>query len=136
MQVATDLFARVADFSSKMFKVLKHFQIDIHHTIIILNTFLKTILLGKSLKSTYAISSSKHAFFSLFWWKYLTCPVSLSFYVLSLLLVNGTQVLHVNPVCLKCFSGKNVSPATKNVFTFSFILYLQNKIQPDSRVLL
>ena len=40
------------------------------------------------------------------------------------ILVNGPQALYVNPGCLKCISGVNLSLANKNLFTISFILYL------------
>ena len=47
-----------------------------------------------------------------------------NFCILSLLLLNGQQELYVNPGCLTCNSGINLSPVIKNVFTISFILYL------------
>ena len=47
-------------------------------------------------------------------------PVSLKFCILSLILVNGTQV---PTSCLEYISGINESSANKNLFTISFILY-------------
>ena len=48
-----------------------------------------------------------------------------SFFVFSKwFLVNSKFFLYVNPRCLKCISGRNLTPANKNLFTFSFIKYL------------
>ena len=44
-------------------------------------------------------------------------------FILSLFLVNGPQGLYVNPGFLKCISSINLSPANKNLFIISFILY-------------
>ena len=41
--------------------------------------------------------------------------------------MNGPQALYVNPGCLKCISGINLSPANKNLFIISFTLYFENK---------
>ena len=38
--------------------------------------------------------------------------------------VNGPQELYVNPGCIKCIYGINLSHANENVFTNSFILSL------------
>ena len=40
------------------------------------------------------------------------------FYILFLLLVNGIQTLCVNPGCLKCISGMNISLAKKSCLLF------------------
>ena len=45
-------------------------------------------------------------------------------FILSLHFANGLKALFVNPGYLKCISGINLSPANKNMFTISFILYL------------
>ena len=55
---------------------------------------------------------------------YRESPVSLNFYILSLFFVNGPQALYINPVCLKCSSGMDLSSVNKELFTISFILYL------------
>ena len=41
------------------------------------------------------------------------CFLSHYFCILLLVFVNGSQVLHVNPGCLKCILGINLSPANK-----------------------
>ena len=46
----------------------------------------------------------------------LESPVSLIYFILSLILVTGPQDLYGNQGCLKCISGINLSPANKNVF--------------------
>ena len=71
------------------------------------------------------MSSWKQVLSSSFWKIYRGSPVFLSFYILSLLLVNGPDVLHVNPCYRKCVSGINISPSNKKLFTISFILYLE-----------
>ena len=53
----------------------------------------------------------------------MICISCLHFLILSLFLVNGPQALKVKPGCFKCISGINLSPANKNVFTISFIVY-------------
>ena len=35
--------------------------------------------------------------------------------------VNGPQALYVNPDCIQCISGINLSPANKKIFTVQFI---------------
>ena len=55
---------------------------------------------------------------------YLESLVSLKLFILYLFLVNDPQALHLNPGCLECISGINLSPAIKNVLTISFILQL------------
>ena len=47
----------------------------------------------------------------------------LDFFILSLFLVNERQALYVNPGCLKCISGINLSAANKKLFIIEFILY-------------
>ena len=36
---------------------------------------------------------------------------------MSLFSVNGPKALYVNPGCVKCISGINLSPANKSLFT-------------------
>ena len=60
-------------------------------------------------------------FFFFFWQIYLESPVSVFFLCCF---VKDLQVLYVNPSYLKCISDINSSPANKNLFTTSFILYL------------
>ena len=43
--------------------------------------------------------------------------------ILSWFFVNGPQALYINPGCLKCTTGINLSPANKNLLTISVILY-------------
>ena len=42
--------------------------------------------------------------------------------------MNAPQTLYVNPSCLKCISGTNLSPANKNLFTITFTLQFFKKI--------
>ena len=49
---------------------------------------------------------------------YRESPVSLNFCILSLFYVNGPKALYVNPGCVKCISGINLSPVNKNLLTF------------------
>ena len=49
--------------------------------------------------------------------------ISINFCILCLFFVDDPQALYVNPDCLKCISGINLSPANKNLLTISFILY-------------
>ena len=51
--------------------------------------------------------------------------LSLNFCILYLFFVNDPQALYVNPGCLKCISGINLSSAYKNLLNISFILYLE-----------
>ena len=46
---------------------------------------------------------------------YLESPVSLNFYTPYFFIVNGPQALYVNPGCLKCVSGMNLSLANKSL---------------------
>ena len=62
--------------------------------------------------------------------------VSLIFFILSLASVNEPQTLYVNPGCFKCFFGTDLSPANKNLFTISLILYSQSKRGPLKGILL
>ena len=48
--------------------------------------------------------------------------------------VNGPQAWYVNPDCLKCISGKSLSPANKKLFTISFILYYWHKRGPTKAI--
>ena len=43
----------------------------------------------------------------------------------------GSHALYVNRGCLKCILGMNLPPANKNLFIILFILYPQNKIEPN-----
>lgn len=61
---------------------------------------------------------------------YLESSVPLKFCALSLFLVNDPKALHINPRCLKRISEMDLSPTNKNLFTFFFPLYLENKISP------
>ena len=54
---------------------------------------------------------------------YFELPVYLNFFILSLFLVNGPEILYANPGCLKCISGMTLSPANKSLFIIAFILY-------------
>ena len=65
---------------------------------------------------------------------YLKFPVSLNFCILSLFLVNDPKALHINPRCLKRISEMDLSPTNKNLFTFFFLLYLENKISPTQEL--
>ena len=76
-------------------------------------------------KKLYLIRFDKYIFES---------HVPLDFWILSLLLVNGTQALKVNPGHLKCISGISLFPANKNLFIILFILYLWNKIGPSKGI--
>ena len=49
------------------------------------------------------------------------------FFTLSLLLENDSQAQQVNPSCLKCISGINLSPANKNLLTIHLFISI-NKI--------
>ena len=53
--------------------------------------------------------------------------VSLNFYILSLIFVNGPQALCVNTGCIICISGMNVSPANKKLPIITFVLYILSK---------
>ena len=64
---------------------------------------------------------------------YRESPVSLSFCIFSLFLVNGSHALYVNPGCFKCISAMNLSPANKNFVIILLILYPQNEIVPSMR---
>ena len=55
--------------------------------------------------------------------KYSVNLVSLNFCILSLYLVNGPQVLYVNPGCLKSIPGINLFSTNESLFTISLILY-------------
>ena len=55
---------------------------------------------------------------------YHESSVSLSFSILSLFSVNGPQAVYVKLGYTKYISGINLSPANKNLFIISFILYL------------
>ena len=48
--------------------------------------------------------------------------VFLNFLILSRCLVNGLQALEVNPGCLRCNSGTNLSPVNNNLLIMLFIL--------------
>ena len=43
----------------------------------------------------------------------------------------GSHALYVNRDCLKCILGMNLPPTNKNLFIILFILYPQNKIEPN-----
>ena len=51
-----------------------------------------------------------------FWYVYLESPGCLNFFILSLFLVKGAQALYVNPGCIKCISGINLSLLIKVVY--------------------
>ena len=53
------------------------------------------------------------------------------FFILPLFLVNGPEALYVNPGCLKCISGMNISPAEKER-----LYYFVNVIETDSFLVL
>ena len=57
----------------------------------------------------------------------LKLSVSLNFWILSQCLVNVPQALQVNPACLKCNLGINLSPVNKNLLTILFFLTLSKK---------
>ena len=57
--------------------------------------------------------------------------MSLNFCIHFLLLVNGPHAHYESRGYLKCISGMNVSTASKILFIISFILYPQNKTEPN-----
>ena len=80
------------------------------------NNLTEAVLLGKSFKSPW-----KQALSSFFWLTYLEAPVSLNIYILSLFFLNGPEVLFVNPGCLKCISGMNLTSVNKKLFIDSYL---------------
>ena len=50
--------------------------------------------------------------------------INISWFSCLLKLLYWPRALIVNPGCLKCISGKNLSPANKNLLSISLILYL------------
>ena len=53
---------------------------------------------------------------------YIESPFSLNFFILSLFLVNGPRTLYVNPGCIKCIPGINLSHANNNLLLHFILL--------------
>ena len=81
------------------------------------------------------MSCWKQALSNSVWKIYLDSPASLNLCIYSLFLANGPQALQIDLGYLKCIEAWNLSPANKNLFIISFILYLY-KILPIRRTLL
>ena len=76
------------------------------------------------LRSPWTISCWRQDLSNSFWYIYLDSPTSLNFCIISLFLVNDPQTLKINPGCLCCILGMDLSPPDKNLFTVSCILCL------------
>ena len=55
---------------------------------------------------------------------YLEYPISLDFCILSLIAVNSPKALYVNPGCLKCILGINISCKQKRIYFIHLITLL------------
>ena len=55
---------------------------------------------------------------------YCKSPVSLSFCILFLFLVNGPQALYVNPGYIKSISGMNLSPVYYSLIIKTCLLFI------------
>ena len=89
------------------------------------------ILSESALLVKYLISSRSqhHVGNKLYLVRFDECILNILFlqvfgFLLCFFFVNGPEEFYVNPGCLKCISGTNLSPANKNLLIVSFIFYL------------
>lgn len=65
--------------------------------------------------------------------KFLLIDINWVSYILEFLysfFMLSSQELYLNPGCLECIPGMNLSPTNKNVIHTAFILYIYKKLPP------